>query len=71
VNRFYSFQKRMTNTMFVRIQTLVTSSVADGDILYFFWCMKVSMESSSAYIKLVWWMGDLTPVYLEAKLLSL
>ena len=25
------------------------------------WCMKVSRESSSAYMKLVWWIGDWVP----------
>ena len=25
------------------------------------WCMKVSRESSRAYMKLVWWIGDWVP----------
>ena len=27
------------------------------------WCMKVSRESSRAYMKLVWWMGDWVPAH--------
>jgi len=30
-------------------------------LAHFFWYMKVSMESSRAYMKLVWWMGDWVP----------
>ena len=28
---------------------------------FFVWCMKVSRESSRAYMKLVWWTGDWVP----------
>ena len=30
-------------------------------IHFFVWCMKVSRESSRAYMKLVWWIGDWVP----------
>ena len=32
---------------------------------FFVWCMKVSRESSRAYMKLVWWTGDWVPAKQE------
>ena len=45
------------------IQAMVhnVSKGASKSGFYFFWCMKVSMESSSAFMNVVWWMGDWTP----------
>ena len=38
---------------------------------YFFSPIKQAKESSSALIKVEWWIGDCVPVYLLAKLWSL
>jgi len=45
----------------------VVVDVSEDDVVlfYFFWFMKVSRESSNAFMKVVWWMGDGVPVYFE------
>jgi len=39
-------------------------------LFYLLWFMKVSMESSRASMKFVWWIGEGVPVNFEAKLWS-
>ena len=57
-------QKRVLNSKKMQKIVLV-DRLCCPYFLALVWCMKVSRESSRAYMKLVWWTGDWVPGCLE------
>ena len=58
----YTINKQTKNNPSINLESFdFFLNNPEGQLFYFFWCMKVSMESSSAFMNVVWWMGDWTP----------
>ena len=51
----YTINKQTKNNPSINLESFdFFLNNPEGQLFYFFWCMKVSMESSKAFMKVVW-----------------